>query len=82
MAAMRTGSYAAVVPSYFVDPNESGNFSVLEDENLRELDKRVALAWNPVTIAIQAGPGEKMKDDLIAWIRGEAALHGIGPSQS
>lgn len=75
MAAVRTGCYAAIVPSYFVDPNDPGNWHVLEDEGLRELQKNVTLAWNPGTIEIQGKPGRKMKDELISWLRDEAVQH-------
>lgn len=81
VAAVRSGGYAAILPSTFVDPYENQNWRVVEDDALRVMDHSVALAWNPSHLEVAGHEGKIAKERLLAWLREEAPMNDSGDSQ-
>lgn len=70
MAAVKTGKYAAVLPTYILDASILANVEVLETE-LDELKRPMALIWNRRAVETLGPKARGAKDILLAALRAE-----------
>jgi len=77
MAAVRTGCYAAVIPTQVWENNSDLECEVVDDSRLSDLDRPVVLAWSPRNLE-SIGPGLRAyRDDLQAALIEEAEHRGM-----
>ncbi|MDX2187123.1 MAG: LysR family transcriptional regulator [Opitutaceae bacterium] len=77
MAAVRTGSYAAVVPTQVVESNPNLDCVVVDDEALADLDRPVALAWSPRNLESLGEGIQNVRDGLLNALTEEAQQRGM-----
>jgi DNA-binding transcriptional LysR family regulator len=77
MAAVRTGSYAAVVPTQVVETNPDLDYVVVDDDALADLDRLVALAWSPRNLESLGEGIQKVCDNLLNALTEEAQQRGM-----
>lgn len=70
LAAVRTGRYAAVLPTYILDEATSASVEVVEAV-LEELNRPMSLIWNPRTLEMLGQNAVDTRDALIAALKAE-----------
>ena len=70
LAAVRTGRYAAVLPTYILDDDTVAEVEIVEAD-LEELNRPMALIWNPRKQEILGRNAVETKDALLAALRAE-----------
>jgi DNA-binding transcriptional LysR family regulator len=70
LAAVRTGKYAAVLPTYILDESTVASVEIVEAD-LEELNRPMALIWNPRTLEMLGRNAVETRDALIAALRAE-----------
>lgn len=71
VAAVRTGRYAAVLPTYAM--NELGDsVEVIDSAELDALAQPMALVWNPRSVETLGAEAKKARDTLVSDLRAEA----------
>lgn len=70
LAAVRTGKYAAVLPTYILDEATAATVEVVEAD-LEELNRPMAFIWNPRTVEMlaEALPRHEMHSSPHCWQR-------------
>ncbi len=77
MAAVRTGSYAAVIPTQVWENNPDLECEVVDDVGLSDLDRPIALTWSSRNLE-SIGPGLiAFRDGLQAALVEEAERRGM-----
>ncbi len=69
-AAVRTGRYAAVLPTYILETETLSSVEIIE-ANLDELHRPMSLIWNPRTVEMLGESATETKNSLIAALRAE-----------
>jgi|CXWL01.1.fsa_nt_gi DNA-binding transcriptional LysR family regulator len=77
MAAVRTGSYAAVIPTQVWENDPDLECEVVDDNGLSDLDRPVVLAWSPRNLESIGAGLSAYRDDLKAALIDEAELRGM-----
>jgi DNA-binding transcriptional LysR family regulator len=70
LAAVRTGKYAAVLPTYILDETTAASVEIVEAD-LEELNRPMALIWNPRTVEMLGRSAVETRDALVAALRAE-----------
>ena len=70
LAAVRTGKYAAVLPTYILDEATAANVEIVEAD-LEELNRPMALVWNPRTVEMLGRNAVETRDALLTALRAE-----------
>ncbi len=77
MAAVRTGSYAAVIPTQAWENDPNLECEVVDDIGLADLDRPVVLAWSRRNLESIGEALEKYRDNLKVALVEEAAQRGM-----
>lgn len=75
LAAVRTGSYAALLPSYVVEPEMAAECIVVDDD-LDDLNRSISFAWSPRALDVIGRAAVKARDDLAAALKEQAEQRG------
>lgn len=70
LAAVRTGRYAAVLPTYILDEETLAGVEIVEAD-LEELNRPMALIWNRRTVEMLGRSAVETKNALLAALRAE-----------
>jgi DNA-binding transcriptional LysR family regulator len=70
LAAVRTGRYAAVLPTYILDDDTVADVEIVEAD-LEELNRPMALIWNPRTVETLGHNAVETRDALLAALKAE-----------
>jgi DNA-binding transcriptional LysR family regulator len=70
LAAVRTGRYAAVLPTFILDEATVASVEIVEAD-LEELNRPMALIWNPRTLEMLGRNAVETRDALLAALRAE-----------
>lgn len=70
VAAVKTGRYAAVLPTYILDEDTLAGVEIVEAD-LEELNRPMALIWNPKTLEMMGRKAVETKDELVTALRDE-----------
>lgn len=70
LSAVRTGRYAAVLPTYILDAETLAGVEIVEAD-LEELNRPMALIWNRRTLEMLGREAVETKDALLAALRAE-----------
>lgn len=77
MAAVRTGSYAAVIPTQVWENDADLECEVVDDGGLSDLDRPVVLAWSPRNLESIGAGLTAFRDELKAALLEEAERRGM-----
>ncbi len=80
LAAVKTGTYAAVLPTHIIDDEAAGSFEIVEAD-LDELKRPVSLIWNRRVLETIGAPAAKTRDELLLSLRDEAERRGLTPQK-
>ncbi len=67
MSAVRSGGFAAILPSLALAELPSGTYVSVTDPALKRLKRKIALVWNPRVSQVRAGASRvigQLKDAL------------------
>ncbi len=64
VAAVETGSFAAVLPVHAWTASSEKDYVVVEDESLEVLNRQIVLAWHPRTIEVMGPAAQKIRQAL------------------
>ncbi len=78
VAAVKTGVFAAVLPTEVWDNTSGLDCEVVDEPGLSDLDRPIALTWSPRNLEAFGGHVEKFRDDLIAALIEVAKPRGGG----
>ncbi len=70
LAAVRTGRYAAVLPTFILDEDTVVGMEIVEAD-LEELSRPMALIWNPRTLEVMGDSAHRTKDALLSALQAE-----------
>jgi DNA-binding transcriptional LysR family regulator len=77
MAAVRTGTFAAVLPTQSWENTSGFECEVVDEEGLAELDRPIALTWSPRNLEAMGDALSTFRDDLILALIDEANRRGM-----
>jgi DNA-binding transcriptional LysR family regulator len=77
IAAVRTGGFAAVLPAQAWENAPDLECEVLDEEDLAELDRPVALAWSPRNLEALGAAMDSIRESLILALVEEAKHRGM-----
>jgi DNA-binding transcriptional LysR family regulator len=69
LAAVKTGSYAAILPMKSWTPSAEMQCHVVEDTPLESLNRKVVLAWHPRLLEVRENLGKTVRDALRIALR-------------
>lgn len=70
LAAVKTGKYAAVLPTYILDESTAAGVEIVEAD-LDELNRPMSLIWNPRTVDVLGRNATEARDALLVALRAE-----------
>jgi DNA-binding transcriptional LysR family regulator len=77
LAAVRTGSFAAVLPIQALEDAGEMDCDIVDDKSLAELDRVISIAWSPRNLEAFGAPLGKFKNDLYAALAEEVETRGM-----
>jgi hypothetical protein len=77
IAAVKAGSYAAVLPTQAWEQIAGLECEVINDKALAELDREVVLAWSPRNLEAFGETMRRFREDLTGVLHEEAARIGL-----
>lgn len=77
MAAVRTGTFAAVLPTQAWENTPDFECEIVDEEGLVELDRPIALTWSPRNLEAMGAALSSFRDDLKLALIDEANHRGM-----
>lgn len=77
LAAVRTGSFAAVLPIQALEDAGEMDCDIVDDKSLAELDSVISIAWSPRNLEAFGAPLAKFKNELCTTLAEEVETRGM-----